>query len=247
MNNLPFSVSAVKTLTPDVYEMRLSGDTSDITAPGQFVEITVPGLFLRRPISVCYWSDNELRLLIKNIGKGTGALKNLAPGQKLDIITGLGNGFSVADIPSGTTCLVGGGIGIAPLYALAKQILSGCSTLHIILGFRSAADVFYVEEFQALGCEVTVVTEDGSFGEKGFVTDSLKKREHLSYVCACGPLPMLKAISNLPQVTDGQFSLEARMGCGFGACVGCTIKTASGFKRVCKEGPVFRKDELVWQ
>lgn len=248
MKKTVFCVNSVKMLTRDVYEMRLEGDTSDITAPGQFVEITVPGLFLRRPISVCDWNDGELRLLIKDIGKGTDALKKLSEGQKLDIITGLGNGFATADVAISNTALVGGGIGVAPLYALAKHILKMRNgTLTVILGFRSAADVFYEDEFKALGCNVTVVTEDGSVGEKGFVTDSLKTRSNIAYLCACGPLPMLKAISNLPQVTDGQFSLEARMGCGFGACVGCTVKTASGFKRVCKEGPVFRKAELVWQ
>lgn len=245
-----FHIASVRMLTGDVFEMRLNGNTADITMPGQFVEISIPGLFLRRPISVCDWSDGELLLLIKDIGKGTDALKNLQPGQKLDIITGLGNGYCTMDIPAGTTALVGGGIGIAPLYALAKNILkmdNHAAPPRVILGFRSKSDIFYAEEFTALNCGVTVVTEDGSYGEKGFVTDAIRAHKELSYICACGPLPMLKALSYLPQVTDGQLSLEARMGCGFGACVGCTVKTASGFKRVCKEGPVFRKAELIWQ
>ena len=233
-------------LTSDVFELRLAGDAADFTKPGQFVEISVPGLFLRRPISVCDWSDDSLLLLIKAVGSGTAALRDLQPGTALDVLTGLGNGFDVAAAPSATVCLVGGGIGVAPLYALAKELLSAGQKVIAVLGFRSSADLFYANEFRSLCCEVRIATEDGSCGTKGFVTDVLKELPECGYVYACGPLPMLKAVAALPQVKSGQFSLEARMGCGFGACVGCTVKTVGGPKRVCKEGPVFAKEELVW-
>lgn len=245
MRKTVFSVQSSRLLTSDVFELRLSGDASDFTKPGQFVEISVPGLFLRRPISVCDWSDNSLLLLIKTVGAGTTALRDLQAGMTLDVITGLGNGFDAAAAAT-ASCLVGGGIGIAPLYALAKQLLAAGKKVVAVLGFRSSGDLFYADEFKALGCDVRIATEDGSLGTKGFVTDVLKSLPECGYVYACGPLPMLKAIAALPQVKDGQFSLEARMGCGFGACVGCTVKTAGGPKRVCKEGPVFVKEELVW-
>lgn len=245
-----FTVKSVTTLTRDVFELRLDGDTSDITVPGQFAEITVPGLFLRRPISICDWSETGMVLLVKNVGRGTDAMNRLHAGDRLDVIAGLGNGFSVADIPGSGCALVGGGIGTAPLFALAKAILAGgrqTSPVKVILGFRTSADVFYEREFKDAGCDVTVVTEDGSYGEKGFVTDSIRAIPGISYLCACGPLPMLKALTSLPGIGDGQLSLEARMGCGFGACVGCTVRTASGFKRVCKEGPVFKTADLIWE
>ena len=258
MKQSVFHIVSNRPLTDDVFELRLAGDASAFTRPGQFAEISVEGLFLRRPISVCDWNDVELLLLVKAVGKGTNALRDLKSGASLDILTGLGNGFEVGQGTEGTsasrTVLVGGGIGIAPLYALARQLsversrIGIAAPLPVILGFRKAADVFYVKEFVELGCNVMVATEDGSMGTRGFVTDVLSAHPELcyAYAYACGPMPMLRAVARLPQVTDGQFSFEARMGCGFGACMGCTIATTSGPKRVCREGPVFHKAELVF-
>jgi dihydroorotate dehydrogenase electron transfer subunit len=248
-----FRIVSNRPLTDDVFELRLAGDVSAFTHPGQFAELSVSGLFLRRPISVCDWTPDSLVLLVKAVGVGTNALRQLEKGASLDILTGLGNGF---DMEQGTeettasrTVLVGGGIGIAPLYALARQLVAErarieiAAPLPVILGFRKAADAFYVKEFAELGCDVMVATEDGSMGTHGFVTDVLSVHPELGYVYACGPMPMLRAVARLPQVCDGQFSFEARMGCGFGACMGCTIMTTSGPKRVCREGPVFHKAE----
>jgi dihydroorotate dehydrogenase electron transfer subunit len=251
-----FHVVSNRQLTEDVFELRLAGDASAFTHPGQFAEISVSGLFLRRPISVCDWTPDTLLLLVKAVGNGTRAMRELGPGASLDILTGLGNGFDIeqgALAPSvSRSVLVGGGIGIAPLYALARQLIvarqqAGINVaLPVVLGFRRVSDTFYVDEFTALGCDVMVATEDGSKGTCGFVTDVLAEHPELAYVYACGPMPMLRAVARLPQVGDGQFSFEARMGCGFGACMGCTIVTASGPKRVCREGPVFRKVEIDW-
>ena len=250
-----FRVVSNRPLTGDVFELRLSGDATTFERPGQFAEISVDGFFLRRPISVCDWTPDSLLLLVKVVGGGTRMLRELVPGASLDILTGLGNGFNPRqDVAAlAQTVLVGGGIGVAPLYALARQVVDEriCNgieaPLPVILGFRRASEVFYADEFAALGCRVLIATEDGSRGAKGFVTDILATEPGLRYVYACGPMPMLRAVARLPQVGDGQFSFEARMGCGFGACMGCTIATASGPKRVCREGPVFRKGEIRWE
>ncbi len=242
-----FHVVSNRQLTADVFELRLAGDASDFTRPGQFAEIAIPGLFLRRPISVCDWTDGSLLLLIKAVGAGTRAMRNLEPEHALDVLTGLGNGFGPAPSGAGRSVLVGGGIGIAPLFALARHLATGPGGApDVILGFRSSSDAFYADEFTALGCSVAVATENGSAGTRGFVTDVLAARSSPIYAFACGPLPMLRAVARLPQVADGQFSFEARMGCGFGACMGCTIATADGPKRVCREGPVFGKGEVAW-
>ena len=256
MKNSIFKVISNRQLTDDVFELRLAGDASYFSRPGQFAEISLPGLFLRRPISVCDWTPDMLLLLVKAIGLGTRAMRELGPGASLDILTGLGNGFDIGQGVAGScasrTVLVGGGIGIAPLYALAKTLVAerkkaGISdALPVVLGFRRVSDTFYVDEFSALGCNVMVATEDGSVGMRGFVTDVLSAHPQLAYVYTCGPMPMLRAVALLPQVGDGQFSFEARMGCGFGACMGCTIVTASGPKRVCREGPVFNKGDLIF-
>ena len=256
MKQAVFHVVSNRQLTDDVFELRLAGDASAFTRPGQFAELSVEGLFLRRPISVCDWSPDSLLLLVKTVGAGTHALHDLKSGSSLDILTGLGNGFAVTQGTEGAsvsrTVLVGGGIGIAPLYALARQLIgerekAGIDgALPVVLGFRRASETFYVQEFADLGCDVMVATEDGSMGTRGFVTDVLSAHPELSYAYACGPMPMLRAVARLPQVRDGQFSFEARMGCGFGACMGCTIVTTSGPKRVCREGPVFHKAELVF-
>lgn len=250
MKDATFKVKSSRDLTASVYELVLEGDASDFVRPGQFVEISIPGLFLRRPISVCDWDSGSITLLIKKLGAGTERLRETAthPGATLQIATGLGNGFDTAKaVTSGQgPVLVGGGIGIAPLFGLARKVLAGGATPVAVLGFRNAGEVFYKDEFEKLGCDVLVATEDGSCGTCGFVTDVLKSIAGTSYVCACGPMPMLKAVASLPSIAGGQFSLEARMGCGFGACVGCTIQTVSGPARVCREGPVFEKEAIEW-
>lgn len=241
-----FTLESSRPLNHDTYELILSGDTSAITAPGQFVNIALPGKFLRRPISVCCWSEGVLTLLVKAVGDGTRALVSSAPGTELDLLTGLGNGFDLTragDHP----VLAGGGIGIAPLYGLAQALCARGITPVIALGFRSGKDAFYLEEFAGLHCPLHIATEDGSLGIRGFVTDSIRAVPECGYVLSCGPLPMLQAVYALPQLRDGQFSFEARMGCGFGACMGCTIPTRDGYKRVCKDGPIFYKEEIVWQ
>ena len=240
-----FTVEHTRQLTSDTYEMVLSGDTSAITAPGQFVNLDLPGHFLRRPISICNWTDEALMLLVKVVGEGTKDLVRSVPGTELDVLTGLGNGFDISKAGEHPV-LAGGGIGIAPLYGLAQRMLEDGMKPTVALGFRSAKDVYYLDEFAKLGCRLLVATEDGSMGTKGFVTDCIKAVPECDYVLTCGPLPMLKAVYSLPQLRDGQFSFEARMGCGFGACMGCTVPTTDGYKRVCKDGPILYKEEIVW-
>ena len=237
-----FTMEHARQLTADTYELVLSGDTSAITAPGQFVNIQLPGKFLRRPISICNWTKDALLLLVRVVGEGTHDLVRCVPGTELDVLSGLGNGFDVASCGE-TTLLAGGGIGAAPLFGLSKRLLAAGKTPVAVLGFNTAEDVFYENEFKALGVQTVIATADGSRGTRGFVTDALPER--FDAVCACGPMPMLKALC---AKTDkpGQISLEARMGCGFGACMGCTIDTVNGPKRVCREGPVFRRDEIKW-
>ena len=228
-------------LTKDVYKMRLSGDTSAITAPGQFVNIKLDGLFLRRPISVCDVEGNELTILYKVVGKGTEEMAKMKSGT-LDVLTGLGNGYNTA--PAGNKpLLLGGGVGVPPMFMLCKKLLSEGKKVSVVLGFNTKAEVFYEEEFRALGAEVTVTTVDGSYGTKGFVTDALG--EAYTYFYTCGPEPMLKAVFKATK-TEGQLSFEERMGCGFGACMGCSCKTIYGNKRICKEGPVLLKEEILW-
>ena len=240
-----FTVEHTRQLTADTYEMILSGDTSAITAPGQFVEIELPGKFLRRPISICNWTNEALMLLIKVVGEGTKELVRSVPGTELDVLSGLGNGVDIS-LAGKHPVLAGGGIGIAPLYGLAQRMLAAGMNPTVTLGYRSAKDVYYLEEFAKLGCRLLVATEDGSMGTRGFVTDCIKAVPECDYVLTCGPLPMLKAVHSLPQLKDGQFSFEARMGCGFGACMGCTVPTKNGYKRVCKDGPILYKEEIVW-
>lgn len=246
MKQTLFTLEHTRQLTADTYELVLSGDTSAITAPGQFVNIELPGKFLRRPISICNWSsEGALMLLVKVVGDGTKQLVRCVPGTELDVLSGLGNGFDLT-LAGQHPILLGGGIGIAPLYGLAQRMLQAGMTPTVGLGFRSQADAFYLEEFGALGCRLMVATEDGSLGTRGFVTDIARNVPECDYVLCCGPLPMLKAVHALPQLTGGQFSFEARMGCGFGACVGCSVPTVQGTKRVCKDGPILYKEEIVW-
>lgn len=229
-------------LAADVWEMRLEGDTGAITAPGQFINIRLDGLFLRRPISVCDWDGQGVTIIYKAVGKGTAALGGMEPGQDLDVLCGLGNGFDVSKCGE-RTLVIGGGVGVPPMYGLAKALLRAGKTPVAILGFNRKEEIFYEDRFRALGIETTVTTVDGSYGVKGFVTDALPAR--YDYFCACGPLPMLKAVYNAA-ATSGLLSFEERMGCGFGACMGCSCKTKYGNKRICKDGPVLEKDEIIW-
>ena len=229
-------------LTDTVWRMRLRGDTSAVTDPGQFVNIQLDGLFLRRPISVCDCEGDVLTIVYKVVGKGTRQMSEMTHGT-LDVLTGLGNGYTLADAGE-APLLLGGGVGVPPLYMLAKQLIAQGCKVSVVLGFNTKAEVFYEEEFRALGAAVTVTTADGSYGVKGFVTDALP--EDYSYFYTCGPEPMLKAVY-AASATEGQFSFEERMGCGFGACMGCSCKTVTGYKRICKEGPVLRKEEILWE
>ena len=242
MNKVTYTIAENAPIASGVFRLRLTGDTSAITAPGQFLELKLPGFFLRRPISVCDWEENTVTLLYKVVGGGTDWLSRCTPGQALDALSGLGNGFAASDCGE-TTLLCGGGIGAAPLYGLARRLLDAGTTSVALLGFNTSADVFYEQEFRSLGIKTVIVTADGSYGTRGFVTDALPER--FDTVCACGPMPMLKALCTKTD-RPGQISLEARMGCGFGACMGCTIDTVNGPKRVCREGPVFRRDEIKW-
>ena len=223
--------------------MVLQGDTSDITASGQFVNLKLDGLYLRRPISVCDVEGDKLTIIYKVVGKGTKQMSLMAAG-KLDVLAGLGNGYDLT-LSGDRPVLLGGGVRVPPMYMLAKQLVAQGKTVRFILGFNTASEVFYEEEFKALGCEVTVTTVDGSRGIKGFVTDALKEMDY-TYFYTCGPEPMLKAVYKT-SVTSGQMSFEKRMGCGFGACMGCSCKTITGYKRICKEGPVMKKEEILWE
>ena len=242
MKQSVFEIVENTRLVPGVCRMRLKGDTSAITAPGQFVNIRLDGLFLRRPISVCDVCDDVLTIIYKVVGKGTEAMSKLE-GGKLDILTGLGNGYDLTAAGE-KPVLLGGGVGVPPMYLLAKRLITEGKTPAVILGFNKREEIFYEEEFKALGCRVYVTTVDGSYGIKGFVTDALKELEY-TYFYTCGPEPMLKAVYRA-SVTSGQMSFEERMGCGFGACMGCSCKTLTGYKRICKDGPVMWKEEIKW-
>ena len=239
-----FTIISNEALTDCVYKMVLGGDTSAITAPGQFVNILLDGLYLRRPISVCDYDEATLTLVYKVVGKGTEQMSGKAPGEKLDILTGLGNGYDLT-LSGNKPVLLGGGVGVPPLYNLAKKLIAQGKSVSVILGFNTKTEIFYEEEFKKLGCNVTVTTGDGSYGVKGFVTTALEAMEY-TYFYTCGPEPMLKAIYKASN-TSGQMSFEERMGCGFGACMGCSCKTLTGNKRICKEGPVMKKEEILWE
>ena len=230
-------------LTKDVYRMKLSGDTSAITASGQFVNIQLDGLYLRRPISVCDWDENILTIVYKVVGKGTEQMSKMAPGVKLDVLTGLGNGYDLS-LAGGNPVLLGGGVGVPPMYGCAKKLVEMGIKPTVILGFNVKDEIFYEEEFKALGCQTIVTTVDGSYGVKGFVTNALP--ENYTHFYTCGPEPMLKAVYKATN-TSGQMSFEERMGCGFGACMGCSCKTLTGYKRICKDGPVMMKEEILWE
>lgn len=240
-----YKVVANAPLTRDVYRMVLEGDTQWIIRPGQFVNIELDGLYLRRPISICDWDEHTITIIYKVVGRGTEQMSKMSVGKELDVLTGLGNGFN-AEAECSEALLVGGGVGVPPLYRLAKELLAQGKKVSVVLGFNTAAEVFYADEFRQLGAEVYVSTADGSVGVKGFVTDAIRESGvTFDYFYACGPLPMLKALcDNCTQ--RGELSFEERMGCGFGACMGCSCKTLTGNKRICKEGPVMRREEIIW-
>ncbi len=233
-------------LTEAVWEMTLRGDLSGISRPGQFVNLALEGRYLRRPISVCNCEGNLLTLVYKVVGEGTEQMSRMQAGERIDTLTGLGNGFD-ADHASRRPLLVGGGVGVPPLYLLARELLARGKEVTVTLGFNTAAEIFYKEKFERLGAKVIVATADGSAGIKGFVTDAIRQSGvEYDYIYSCGPIPMLKALCAATEA-DGEFSFEERMGCGFGVCMGCTCHTADGgHKRICKEGPVLKRSEIVW-
>ena len=229
-------------LAPSIYKMVLEGDTSALTRPGQFVNIKIDGLYLRRPISVCDYNDTEITLIYKVVGEGTEVMSQMTEGEELDVLVGLGNGFDVTKCQN-TALLIGGGVGIPPLYKLCKDLIENGKKVKVILGFNTNTEIFYENEFNALGAEVSVTTVDGSYGIKGYVTNAMET--DYDYFYTCGPMPMFKAIESVAK-TSGQYSFEERMGCGFGACMGCSCKTKYGNKRICKDGPVLEREEIVW-
>ncbi len=238
-----FRIESQEQIAKNVIKAKLSGNTDGITSPGQFVNIKIDGFFLRRPISVCDYDEGILTLIYKTVGEGTEALSRYKAGHELDILTGLGNGYDTST--SGEhPLLVGGGVGVPPLYNLCRKLIAEGKNPTVILGFNTASEIFYESEFSSLGADVSVTTVDGSYGVQGFVTDAMNSTAY-TYVYTCGPEPMLKAVYNIA-VTSGQFSFEERMGCGFGACMGCSCKTKYGNKRICKDGPVLVKEEIIW-
>ena len=238
-----FTIESNEKIAKDIMLMVLSGDTSSLTAPGQFVNIQIDGLYLRRPISVCDYSDNSLTLIYKIVGEGTEIMSKYKPGAKLDLLVGLGNGFNT-EKSGNAPLLIGGGVGVPPMYNLCKVLIEQGKKPTVILGFNSRDDVFFEEEFKALGAKVLITTADGSYGIHGFVTDAMKDVDY-SYFFTCGPMPMFKAIESIA-TGSGQYSFEERMGCGFGACMGCSCKTKYGNKRICKDGPVLEREEIIW-
>lgn len=236
-----YKILSNEKIAKDVYKMILEGDTQYITAPGQFINIKLDGKFLRRPISVCDCDENTITIIYKVVGSGTEYMAGLESGEVLDVLTGLGNGYDISK--SSKPLLIGGGVGVPPMYMLAKKLIEDGQQPTVILGFNTKEEIFFEEEFRALGCDVSVATVDGSYGIKGFVTDAFP--DNYDYFYTCGPMPMFKAIENIAK-TSGQYSFEERMGCGFGACMGCSCKTKYGNKRICKDGPVLEREEIIW-
>ena len=240
-----YTVLSNEPLTPAVYRMVLEGDTQYITRSGQFINIELEGKFLRRPISVADYDATTITIIYKVVGRGTEQMREMKAGKQLDILTGLGNGFST-DNDAKRPLLVGGGVGVPPMYNLCKRLLAEGKHPTVVVGFNTREEVFYTEEFKALGVDVYCSTADGSMGTKDFVTDAIREEGiEFDYLYTCGPLPMLKALYDATEV-EAEFSFEERMGCGFGGCMGCTCKTKYGYKRICKEGPVLKRDEIIW-
>ena len=244
MKESRFRILSNEMIAKDIYKCVLSGDVSEIKRPGQFVNIRLEGCYLRRPISVCGFNENELTIIYRVVGYGTGVMGKLKSGDELDILTGLGNGYDTS-LSGDRPLLVGGGIGVPPLYQLALELTARGKEVSAVLGFNSSDEVFYENEFARTGCKVYVTTVDGSYGTKGFVTDIIKDIPHTHFY-ACGPEPMLRAVCRASDA-GGSLSFEARMGCGFGACMGCSCRTLTGNKRICKEGPVMQKEEIIWE
>lgn len=244
MKQETFKIVSNKALTSNVYKMSLLGDTDEITAPGQFVNIKIDGLFLRRPISVCDVYGNTLTLVYKVVGAGTKAMSEMGAGDELDMLVGLGNGYDL-ELAGERPLLVGGGVGVPPMLYLAKELKFKGANPIVVMGFNTADEVFLEDDFKSRGFETYVTTVDGSYGIKGFVTDAIAELDY-TYFYTCGPEPMLKALYSATK-TSGEFSFEERMGCGFGACMGCSCKTITGNKRICKEGPVLKKEEILWE
>ena len=238
-----FKITSNEKIARDIFKMTLAGDTSAITAPGQFVNIKLDGFFLRRPISVCDCVGENLTLIYKTVGHGTEQMSRMAAGESLDLLTGLGNGYNTKK-SGGSPLLVGGGVGVPPMYMLCKKLISDGKKVTVVLGFNSKDDVFYEDEFRTLGADVHIATADGTYGTKGFVTDVIKDMQY-TFFYTCGPEPMFRAMHKIMK-TSGQYSFEERMGCGFGACMGCSCKTLTGNKRICKEGPVMESEEIIW-
>ena len=238
-----YRIAENRLLAKNTYEMTLLGDTSALSAPGQFINIKLTGKFLRRPISVCSYDEKSIRIIYKVVGTGTEQLSEMKAGEELDILVGLGNGYDIS-FAGDAPLLIGGGAGIPPMYGLAEELLKKGITPTVILGFNAAEEVFYEKEFTDLGAKVVIATADGSVGTKGFVTDVMKDMDY-SYFFTCGPMPMFLAIEKVAK-TSGQYSFEERMGCGFGACMGCSCKTKYGNKRICKDGPVMKREEIIW-
>ena len=244
MKDVLLKVISNKKIAKNTYESILEGDVSDVTAAGQFVNIKLDGFFLRRPISVCEVEGNRLTIIYKAVGQGTEKMADAEVGAEWQTLTGLGNGYDLTE-SGDRPLLLGGGAGVPPMYELCKRLVGEGKSPTVILGFGSADEVFYKEKFAALGAKVIVCTADGTEGIKGFVTDGMKDVDY-TYFYTCGPEPMLKAVYKATK-TSGQFSFEERMGCGFGACMGCSCKTVTGYKRICKDGPVLTKEEILWQ
>ncbi len=238
-----FRITSNKKIARDIFKMTLAGDTSAITAPGQFVNIKLDGFFLRRPISVCDCVGENLTLIYKTVGNGTEQMSRMKNGDELDLLTGLGNGYNTRT-SGDSPLLVGGGVGVPPMYMLCKKLVAEGKKVTVVLGFNSKDDVFYEDEFRALGADVHIATADGTYGTKGFVTDVIKNLQY-TFFYTCGPEPMFRAMHKMMK-TPGQYSFEERMGCGFGACMGCSCKTLTGNKRICKEGPVMESEEIIW-
>ena len=243
MKELDYRITSNRRIADRVFELRLSGDTSAITAPGQFVNLKIDGCYLRRPISVCNCEPGELTLIYKVVGSGTEILSRMEPGRTINTLAGLGNGF---DVSAGgqSPLLIGGGVGVPPLYLLCRRLTKAGAVPTVLIGFNTASEVFYAERFEALGARVLVTTADGSRGKKGFVTDAVEGLTY-TYFYACGPEPMFRALDAV-LTTPGEYSFEARMGCGFGACMGCSCKTKYGYKRICRDGPVMKREEIIW-
>ncbi len=247
MKEVFFKIESNELIAKNTYEMVLTGDTGEITAPGQFVNIKLEGFFLRRPISVCHSEEGRMVLIYKAVGEGTELMTRLEPGTELNVLTGLGNGFDMS-VSGEAPVLIGGGAGIPPMYSLCEALIKCIKpeNIKVVLGFNTEDEIFYLSKFVDLGVDVRVATADGSVGTKGFVTDVLKDLEY-TYFYTCGPMPMFRAIEKVAK-TSGQYSFEERMGCGFGACMGCSMTMADGsYKRVCKEGPIFRREEILWK